>query len=136
MTTSDNPAPLTKLVERCGPVAISHGGCGDLIKPVWQRFESKTGEVTKVNMASIAPITKSGVSVMIYTYLPGSEFNMASLRTLYFTCKGKFADSESPSYLQAAPPNSVVGTIARNVCPIGNKKKESTHNNNARVKEH
>lgn len=132
---SGQPSPLTKLIEHCDPIAVSHGGCGNLVKPVWRRFESETGEITKVDMASITPTTRSGVTAMIYTYLPGSTLDLTRLRTLYFTCRGQFADLQNLSYLQDAPPRSVIGFIAATVCPVGNIKRRAILANNARVEQ-
>lgn len=127
--------PLTKLIDHCDPIAVSHGGCGDLIKPVWRRFESETGEITKVDMASIKPTTRSGVTAMVYTYSPGSTLDLARLRTLYFTCRGQFADLQNLSYLQDAPPRSVIGIVAATVCPVGDAKRREILKSNARVEQ-
>lgn len=126
-------APLTKLIEKCDPIAISHGGCGDLDKPVWRSFRDVTGEITKINMRSIEPMQGGSVLVTTYTFSPGSSLDLSRLRQLYFTCRGQYADTANLRVLHDAPPRSVAGIIARTVCPIGNQKRTAILARNARV---
>jgi hypothetical protein len=131
--TGDQTVRLTKLIDHCDPIAVSHGGCGNLDKPVWRRFESATGEITKVDMTSIQPTTGGGALVTVYTFSPGSNFDINRLRQLNFTCRGQFVDIANMSYLQDAPPRSVAGRIASVICPIGNSKRQTILAENARV---
>lgn len=116
---SDSPpveAVTTKLIETCDAIAISHGGCGDLDKPVWSRFESVTGEVTKLDTASIQPGPNGGAFAIVYTYLPGTPFDARRVSQIYFSCHGQYVDTALSGIGIDAPPRSVIGTIATVAC--------------------
>ncbi|MGL3823692.1 hypothetical protein [Sphingopyxis sp. R3-92] len=123
-TSAANPG-LTKLIDRCDPIAVSHGGCGNLDKPVWKRFESDTGEITKLDTASIEPAVPVGVIASIYTFSPGSNLDLNRLRRIHFTCRGQYEDLNSIGYLRDAPPRSVLGVVAATACAIGEPKRQA-----------
>lgn len=66
--SSAAPAGLSKLINHCDPIAQSHSGCANLDKPVRRRFESDTGEITKLDTAPVKPATQGGAIAAIYTY--------------------------------------------------------------------
>jgi len=109
--------PLTKLLDRCDEIAASHHVCGsDIYKPVWRRFESATGEIAKVDMASLEPAARSGVIAHVYVTPPGVVFDMRRLRQFFFDCRGQYADMEHTTEMMDAPPRAMVGMIADAVC--------------------
>jgi hypothetical protein len=113
---------LTTLIPRCS----TPNGCNDLDKPVWQRFESDTGEITKLDTASVQPAQGAGAIAVIYTYSPGSLYDPRRLRQVLFTCQGQFADlSSSPSDPQDAPPRSVIGMVAASACGLAEPKRRA-----------
>ena len=113
------PAPrdaLTALLDSCD---APPGKCGDLVDPVWQKFESETGEVVKLDTASIQPVTTTGTIATIYSYSPGAPFDPTHLRQLMFTCRGQFAEMGGlGDPLIDAPPRSVIGTVAATACRL------------------
>jgi hypothetical protein len=111
---------LTTLIPHCS----TPNGCDDLDKPVWQRFESDTGEITKLDTASIQPAQGAGAIAFIYTYSPGSLYDPRRLRQVLFTCRGQFADLGGfPSDPQDAPPRSVIGMVAATACGLAEPKR-------------
>ncbi len=116
---------LSKLIDHCDPIAVSHGGCGNLDKPVWKRFESDTGEITKLDTASIEPAVPVGVIASIYTFSPGSNLDLKRLRRIHFTCRGQYEDLNSIGYLRDAPPRSVIGAVASTACAMGEPKRQA-----------
>ena len=96
--------------------ARTKANCGDLDTPVWRRFESDVGEVTKINVESIQRADRGVVSVTVYSYVPGTRFRMDNLRRLSFDCHGSMSDMRSPAAVLDVPPRSVAGRIAAYVC--------------------
>lgn len=120
------PAPgLSKLIEHCDAIAQSHGGCGNLDKPVWKRFVSDTREITKLDTASIEPAQQGGAIASIYTFSPGSSLDIRRLRRVHFTCRGQYEDLQSIGYMQDAPPRSVIGVVAATACSIAEPKRRA-----------
>ena len=115
LNANASAAGLSKLIDHCDAMAQSHGGCGDLDKPVWKRFESNTGEVTKLDTASVEPAQQGGAIAMVYSYTPGTYLDLRRLRRVHFTCRGQYEDFGSIGYLQDAPPRSVIGAVAATV---------------------
>ena len=124
---------LTPLIPRCAPEAVSRGGCGDLDKPVWRRFVSDTGEVTKLDTASVQPAKGQGAIAYFYTYSPRSSFDPQRLRQVYFTCQGQYADLAAPGDLEDAPPRSVVGAVAAFACRLAEPKRQAIMKRNSQL---
>lgn len=116
---------LSKLIDHCDAIALSHGGCGNLDKPVWKRFVSDTGEITKLDTASVEPAQRGGAIASIYTFSPGSNLDISRLRMLHFTCRGQYEDFESIGYMQDAPPRSVIGAVAATACALAEPKRRA-----------
>jgi hypothetical protein len=112
---ASNPA-LEPLMPQCRSTVAD--GCGDFAKRVWKRFESETGEVTKLDTLSIRPLGGGIVMATIYSFTPGSSFDPRRLRTLQFTCKGQYRDPEYSSNFLDAPPRSLIGMIADTACRV------------------
>lgn len=123
LTVSVASQGLTPLFPHC--TSTIPNGCGDFAKPVWQRFESDTGEITKLDTASVQPVQGGGVIAAIYTYSPGSPYDPSHLRQLVFTCRGQFADMDDPSALEDAPPRSVIGAVAATACALAAPKRRA-----------
>jgi hypothetical protein len=115
---------LTPLLTHC--TSTIPNGCGDLDKPVWKRFESDVGEVTKLDTASIQPVQSGGVLATIYVSLPGTQFDPSRLREIIFTCQGQFADGNDPSDWEDAPPRSVIGAVAASACALAEPERRAT----------
>jgi hypothetical protein len=128
------PAPLSKLIENCGAIAASHGMCDDdIYKPVWRRFESSIGEVVKVDTRRIEPMSGGGAIAWTYRYVPGTHFDATRLIRYYFTCSGQFRPLERQGVLMDAPPRSLFGEIAANVCFAAEIPRRAIAAQNARV---
>jgi hypothetical protein len=107
---------LTTVLSSCtSPIP---DGCGNFAKPVWERFESDTGEVTKLDTTSIHLMPGGGVMAAIYTYSPGSTFDPSRFQEIVFTCRGQFADTANPDDVEDAPPRSVIGAVAASACAL------------------
>lgn len=109
---------LTKLVARCDQ-ATNHNACGNIARPVWQRFEAGNGEVTKVDVSTVRRTRQGGVIVTSYTAVPFTRFDMHRLRGLYFNCQGQYSDMSALGQTIDAPPRSVAGQVAATFCSAG-----------------
>lgn len=125
LAASAPTAGLSKMIEHCNPIAQSHGGCGNLDKPVWKRFVSTTGEITKLDTASIEPAQHGGAIATVYTFSPGSTLDLDRLRRLHFTCRGQYEDMQNIGYMQDAPPRSVIGMVAASACALAEPKRRA-----------
>jgi len=114
---------LTPLFPHC--TSTIPNGCGDFAKPVWKRFESTTGEITKLDTASVQPTQGGGAIAAIYTYSPGNPYDPRRLRQIVLTCRGQFADMESPTEVEDAPPRSVIGLVAAVACALAEPKRQA-----------
>lgn len=113
---------LTKLLERCGPVAASHDLCGSPIyQAVWRSYKAGAGVTIKVYYQDIKPTPKNGALAWLYTDIPGEDFDENRLQQINFTCKGQYAEMPDQIF-QYIYPNSVMATIALDVCPIASAK--------------
>ncbi len=107
---------LTTLIPSCqigGAISCND----DLFQKVWLRIEADNGEVTKIDMNSVAGTNVGGAVATIYTYVPNTMFDPSKLRNLVFDCAGHYEDvTNMPSALLDAPPRSVVGRISALAC--------------------
>ncbi len=125
LAASGSAPALTKLIDHCDAIAQSHGGCGNIDKPVWERFVFDTGEITALDTNSVKPSQKSGAIAEIYTYSPGSNFDLNHLRLIHFTCRGQYEDLGNRSYLQDTPPRSVISAVAATACALAEPKRRA-----------
>lgn len=117
---------LTKLLDKCGPVAAGHDLCDTAIyQPVWRSFETTSGLNIKVDIRDIDPAVRGGALAWIYTDIPGEEFDDLRLLQYYFTCNGKYTVVRTPQIFEYAPPNSAMGVVAEGVCAIADSKRRA-----------
>jgi hypothetical protein len=95
--------------------------CDELLEPVWLKLEADNGRVTLVDVKSITkPIIGSEVSsvadVVIYTYVPGAQFNPDMLREIRFDCHGTTFSDILSRYSSDVPPRSVIGRVRDIAC--------------------
>lgn len=126
LVASGNPStastgPLTKLLNKCDPEG--HISCdSSFFKPVWRKVVSSNGEITKIDMAAIEPLRGGYVDVSIYTFVPGTMFDFNQLHNVRFDCRGSAMFEGEGGGSVGVPPRSVLGEVARIVCPIGQAK--------------
>ena len=110
---------LKPLIGPCDHDPTNHISCdSDFYKPVWMTLKSETGELIKIDTASVELAGIKGADVFVYITPPHSYLEMRRLRHLFFNCEGEFSDMNSIGDMMDAPPNSVAGMIAGYVCPI------------------
>lgn len=108
----EHPKPLLTNCQVGGPVSCNN----DIYQPVWLRIIADNGETTKVDMNSIERLPGGGVSVITYSFAPGSRFDESRLQRLFFDCAGHYQGGNPPTESGDAPPRSVAGRIARAMC--------------------
>ena len=91
----------------------------DFFQPVWKRIEADNGQVTRIDMNSIQHLGGGTTNVTVYTGAPHSMFDSTRLEMLWFDCQGhfrSFGSNMEQSDVLDAPPRSIAGEIANNVC--------------------
>lgn len=77
----------------------------------WKTYEADNGEQFKADMSRISPWVNGGA--MAYVYDVGVDIAPSMM---FFGCNGYYQNGAGPE--QIAPPRSVIGIIARDVCRV------------------
>jgi hypothetical protein len=87
----------------------------------WKTYEADNGEQFKLDMSRIGPWLNE--RVIVYEYEVGVDI---SPNIVTFFCNGYYENEADP--IQIAPPHSVMGAIASDVCRIAQNKAKPTPN--------
>jgi|GEM_PF-1681599 len=90
----------------------------DYYQKVWLKIEVENGEVVKIDTKSIQHYNTGAAEVVVYRYVPGTNFEPENMRRLFFDCAHHYRDdTDGFSAIADVPPRSIAGAIERVACP-------------------